>query len=415
MIIQQPQLRHDHGRCIAHTLIHWEDNDIPSTNVYFDVPSGYIPSQDVINGAFLIAAALPALHKQESRVRLNGAVDPVIINCINNVLAQQAFWFDYPKDNITIEAINTVPLQRSVPNRAATFFSGGVDSLWTLRRNMLTLPKLHPLRIQDAIIAYGFDMGITGDEDLKLFDLTLQHLQNVVHPDEVNLLPVYTNIRSLFDDSNFWAARWHGTVLASVGYMLSGKITDVFIPSTNDLWHAAPWGSSPLIDQNFVTTNLRVYHDGMDQTRLDKIRMLSDWPVALENIRVCTKVDVIPDGHLNCGVCEKCLRTKLELLVCNVLEKSSAFASNAIADDMIANLNALTAYHASEYEELIMPLREIGQNGHANAVNLLVKRWEKYSAWRNEEDWKGLIKKFLRRYLGWKTRDVKNLFPVREK
>lgn len=110
---------------------------------------------------------------------------------------------------------------------------------------MLTLPKLHPLRIQDAIIVYGFDMGIADDDDRQLFDLTLQHLQNFVQPDGINLLPVYTNIRSLFDDSNFWAARWHGMVLASVGYMLSGKITDVFILSTNDLRHLAPWGSSP--------------------------------------------------------------------------------------------------------------------------------------------------------------------------
>jgi hypothetical protein len=243
--------------------------------------------------------------------------------------------------------------------------------------------------------------------------LTLQHLQNVVKPDGINLVPVYTNIRNLFDDSNFWAVRWHGTVLASVGYMLSGKITDVFIPSTNDLQHLAAWGSSPLIDPVFTTTNLRLYHDGLDQTRLDKVRMLSEWPVALENVRVCTKVGLIPDGYLNCGVCEKCIRTKLELLACNALDKCSIFASSAISDESISNLNALTAYQASEYEELIAPLRAIDQEDHANAVNLLVKRWEGYNAWLNEEDWKGLIKRFLRRYLGGKTRDVNDLFPVR--
>lgn len=63
-----------------------------------------------------------------------------------------------------------------------------------------------------------------------------------------------------------------------------------------------------------------------------------------------------------------------------------------------------------------MPLKNIGQIDHANAVTMVVRRWEKYIAWRDEEDWKGLIKKkFMRRYLGWKSRHVNNLFPARAK
>lgn len=415
MLIEHSQLRHDGDRSIAQTRIDWEENDIPAMDVSFDIPSSYAPSHDVINGAFLISAALPALHRKESRIRLNGAVDPAIINSINAVLAQQSHWFNYPTKGMAIEAAHAMPKQHPIPNRAASFFSGGVDSLWTVRRNRTTLPEIHPLRIQDGIIVYGFDMGwrTAGNEDIQLFDLTLQHLNQVAGAAGINLLPVYTNIRQLFDDSNFWAARWHGMVLASVGYMLSGKITDIFIPSTNDLWHLGPWGSSPLIDPNFVTTRLRLYHDGLDQTRLEKMRMLSSWPVALENLRVCTKVGSIPSGYLNCGECEKCLRTKLELLVCNALDRSPTFASGDISDEAIAKIHALTAYHASEYEELAAPLRLIGQDNLANAVDAVTRRWERHNAWLNEEDGKGLIKRFLRRYLGGRRRDVNDPFPVR--
>lgn len=70
----------------------------------------------------------------------------------------------------------------------------------------------------------------------------------------------------------------------------------------------------------------------------------------------------------------KCIRTKLELLVCGVLSKTSIFASNSITNELIADINALTTHQTSEYQELIIPLQEIGRPELSDAVNLLEKR-----------------------------------------
>lgn len=414
MIISNPTLSTQDGRSKVEARVDWEECDIPSSIAFFDVPAGYLPKLEAVNGAFLVAAALPALHRNEKRIKLDGAVDPSLRNNLESVLAQHSHWFGYPRRRLHLEVSEAVTVAGSIPNRAASFFSGGVDSLWTIRRNMLTLPKSHPHRIRDGVIAYGFDMGISGESDRELFGLTLTHLESVAEAAGIKLVPVYTNIRSLLVDSNFWAARWHGMVLAAVGQVLSGKVTDIFVPSTNDLWHPAPWGSSPLIEPNLSTINLRVFHDGTDQTRLDKMRLLADWPVAVDNLRVCTKVDQIPNGQLNCGVCEKCLRTKLELLACNALEKSTAFDSKLIPVNLVERISLLTSYQASEYEELVSPLFEAGHASLATSVEAVVQRWEMYSMWRNEEDWKGLIKQFVRRIRGGQPARNEGAFPVRD-
>lgn len=97
MIIEKFKILANGDKFLGQTQLHCEENNIPPMNIYFYVLIGYLPSQHVINGAFLISAVLPALHLNERRVMLEGSVDPVIINGINTIIAQQSCWFDYKK------------------------------------------------------------------------------------------------------------------------------------------------------------------------------------------------------------------------------------------------------------------------------------------------------------------------------
>ena len=67
-------------------------------------------------------------------------------------------------------------------------------------------------------------------------------------------------------------------------------------------------------------------HDGARHARFQKVRELASWPTALAALRVCPGN---PGNELNCGVCEKCLRTRLELLAAGVEETATLGASLA--------------------------------------------------------------------------------------
>jgi hypothetical protein len=54
-----------------------------------------------------------------------------------------------------------------------------------------------------------------------------------------------------------------------------------------------------------------VIYDGGEYARTEKAEGISDWAVGLNNLRVCWAG---PLTGKNCGVCEKCIRTKLNFL-----------------------------------------------------------------------------------------------------
>jgi hypothetical protein len=59
-----------------------------------------------------------------------------------------------------------------------------------------------------------------------------------------------------------------------------------------------------------------VIHDGAEAGRLEKIRIISGCESAMANIRVC-----FHDANVNCGTCDKCIRTMIAL---KLLKVSSA-------------------------------------------------------------------------------------------
>ena len=66
-----------------------------------------------------------------------------------------------------------------------------------------------------------------------------------------------------------------------------------------------------------------IRHFSCRVNRLEKLQtILNETPDLLENLRVCY---LNPDGALNCGRCEKCLRTQLQLLICNSLDRCARF------------------------------------------------------------------------------------------
>jgi hypothetical protein len=71
-----------------------------------------------------------------------------------------------------------------------------------------------------------------------------------------------------------------------------------------------PFGSNMAINHLLGNAWFPVVSTGGTHCRLERVRHLTAHPVLLDSIRVCYQADA---GGANCGRCEKCVRTQLEL------------------------------------------------------------------------------------------------------
>jgi hypothetical protein len=63
------------------------------------------------------------------------------------------------------------------------------------------------------------------------------------------------------------------------------------------------------------SASFEIIHDGAAHNRLEKVRRLTQWAEALDNLRVCLED---PRHDRNCGRCRKCLLTYLAFRVLDV-------------------------------------------------------------------------------------------------
>jgi hypothetical protein len=269
------------------------------------------------------------------------------------------------------------------------FFSGGVDSSANLRVNRATYPIGHPRSVTHCVFVQGFDIGIN---DEAVLETTLSALSTATLDCGARLIPVRSNLRRLDPSTPFWMREWHGAALASVAHALSKGLGSVSIASTYEAARLPRlWGSHPLLDPLYGSEDVRVYHDGIQYSRLDKLRVVASWDVGLRNLRVCTRRGA--SGRLNCGRCEKCLRTALELLAIGQLDRSG-FDSNDVSVSALKTVAFTSDYQMHAYSETVVPLAEAGMVKLATAIDLKTRR---YQAWERRQGWRGLVYRVLGR------------------
>lgn len=395
-------VRHEHrgDRLRICARVVWEDSAREPFDLYFETAD--LAADDLASQAdpFLVACAIPALRHGERRITVDGEVSPELLQGLTTVMAWMRHWFrpgaQLPHLELRAE---TRPAPGSQGGRAGFFFSGGVDSLATLRCNRLQFPDSHPGSILDGLLVFGLEI-----DQPDAFAYALDAIQELAVETGVTLVPVFTNVRSLDDDWDFYRDEFQGAILASVGHALSGRLSVLSIAATYDIANLGPWGSHPLVDPNFSTHHLRVNHDGVALSRLEKVRLLLDWPTALRRMRVCNEVARYSAASLNCGTCEKCLRTKLELLALGALDRADAFPGKDLPVEAVREVYMHDAYVASCYRDLVGPLGATGHHHLQRAVEDALTRFD------GESGFRGRLKRADRAYLNGAVRALRQAF-----
>ena len=389
MRIEDIRLERNCDRARSVARVTWEDCDRPPQDFFFETTTPFADGLICNPDAFLIAGVLPAWRNGERRILVEGEVSPGLFEGLITVMSWLREWFRPQSELIKIEATPaTKTLHPPTSARAGFFFSGGVDSLATLRTNRLHFPLEHPGSIKDGLLVFGLEV-----DQPEAFVHAFQAAQDLAHESGATLMPVYTNVRYLDEDWVFYRDEFQGAILAAVGHAFAGRLTAISIAATYDIPNLGPWGSHPLLDTHFGTENLRIHHQGVALSRLEKVRLLLDWPLALDRLRVCNKGELYSAGRLNCGQCEKCVRTMLELTALGALERSGAFPRQEISEEAAANVYIHDGYVASCYTDLIEPLQQRGRDDLVRMIQSAIDRY------RGEVGWRGPMKAFDRKYL----------------
>ena len=380
----------------------WEDVPQSPQEVYFDTTAPFAEGLLCNPDAFLIAGILPAWRHGESRISIEGEISPELFEGLVTVMSWLRDWFRPESKLIRIEAAPaTQAMSPLTAARSGFFFSGGIDSLAALRENRLRFPATHPGSIKDGLLVFGLEV-----DQPEAFTLALDAVSELAADSGVTLVPIYTSIRYLDEDWVFYRDEFQGAILAAIGHALAGRLTALTIAATYDVPNLGPWGSHPLLDPNFATANLRIHHQGVALSRLQKVKLLLDWPLALDRLRVCNKADLYRPGNLNCGQCEKCIRTMLELAALGSLERSTAFPRHGISEEAVRTVRIHDGYVASCYTELIEPLKERGRDDLVRGIERAL------AIYRGEIGWRGILKRFDRTRLDGGLRTLKRaVFP----
>ncbi|MBW1733482.1 MAG: hypothetical protein JRJ71_03665, partial [Deltaproteobacteria bacterium] len=189
-------------------------------------------------------------------------------------------------------------------------FSGGVDGAFSALNHVL---RRGPVRrklydINAILYIEGFDVNIDYDRECEN---VIERNRNLLsgHP-HLKFLNVRTNLKYLLSIKKFWTS--HACVLASTASLFRRMSGGCLVGSSHSYLHLAPWGSHPLTDRLLSSRSFEIHHD-MVFTRMEKLKALSAWPEALDNLKVCWegqyRFHTPPDT--NCCVCDKCVRTML--------------------------------------------------------------------------------------------------------
>lgn len=368
MIIDRLRTIDANGERRVEARVWFEDGSPRDEVVFASVAGAARPAVDP-NG-FLLGGFLPAWLAGERRIVVEGAVCPLLVANLGIAASMLSGWYrDFPPlPLIEAERRHQAPVQG-----AAIFLSGGVDSLASLRHLTTVLPPGHPERPGAAVLVDYQDIrNVSRDETEARFIQRSARCRAVCEDIGVQLVTIRTNIRRLNDDPQTWIHRYHGAVLAAMGHFVSDDFCLLHVAATNEAAHLDPWGSHPLLDPFYSSRHLRIAHHGVEFSRLEKVGLLRDWSVALDTVNVCTSRE---SRGRNCGRCEKCIRTRLHLLVHGCLARAAAFAGEDVLPAELEKLRIGSVVMYSSWLDAVPMLRAIGRQDLLEVVERKIRQY----------------------------------------
>jgi len=273
----------------------------------------------------LLPMALPVAMRLGEPLSVESPVSPRLLRAADTIQDILACW-----GALEGMELGAPPLFRRVPLTAqaavpappaaggtACFFTAGVDSFYSALKHRDELTALVYVR--------GFDVPF---EDAALSETVMEGVRAAAASLGLPLVEVASDVRAFSDPLVPWED-YHGAALASVALLLSGRFRRVYLPATMTYATLLPLGSHPMVDPLWSSEHVEIAHDGAEATRRQKVAAIAGCEAARRWLRVCWENR---GGAYNCGRCEKCVRTLVELRLAGVADRFESFPDLRLDD-----------------------------------------------------------------------------------
>ena len=212
----------------------------------------------------------------------------------------------------------------SRPAGRALCFTGGVDSFFSLLRG--------DHRPTHLLYVLGFDVRLDDAPRATAVEATVREVAAAIGAEAAIVRT------DLLAHPRFASVSWehtHGAAIAAVAH-LAEPIGTLVIPPSYHEGRLVPWGSRPDTDPRWsIPGRSEIVHGDASGRRIDRVEAIAADPLVARHLRVCW---ANVDGLLNCGRCEKCVRTMAMLAAVGHPATSATFPT---AGDLAAAIDAL--------------------------------------------------------------------------
>lgn len=366
------------GATVLSAEINHDNSDGKHQPLWFRIEGINKPPLE-LGDPFLAGLLLPCMLEQEDLEIESPVSNSLLINILN-VQDIMSNWYPELKK---IKIKSPVFYDDHINNNRdliACFFSGGVDSLYTLCSHLKEVTYL--------ILIHGFDISL---DDEKLWNKTLQNTRTVAEEMGKKIITIQTNIREVADkrysklwkekhskkNSSWWPSVLFGSSLASAGLCLQENLDIILISSAGrSREKLLPWGSHPDLDKFWSTEKLKFTHDELEK-RINKIKYLSKYPLFLKNLRVCYSKNI---ENINCGICEKCIRTIVAMELSGIKPSGDTFDKIPDIKNVKTTCFSLKGPVYFQWEQMLEEATLQGNNELADVISIVLGR--KFSFYR---------------------------------
>ncbi|HEU4647537.1 MAG TPA: hypothetical protein VFS33_00660 [Gemmatimonadales bacterium] len=300
--------------------------DAPVRELFFRAPADGALPLGVSGDPFLAALLVPAMVAGAT-LEIDAPVSRRLLRRIGQIQDVLTCW--YPERH-RIDVVAPVRAASLTPVEGArgvgAFFSGGVDSCYTLIKSHLGWPSLAD-PITHLVFVKGFDATLANADGLGA---SAMHLQRIAAEYGRALITIETNLRDVAVAP--WGEMFHGPALAAVAHCLAPGLHTMLIPASYTYDELGmPWGSHPMLDELWSSESMHVVHDGAEASRIGKLdALIHHAPRLVDRLRVCWAGNA--GGPTNCGRCRKCIRAMIVLGALGYLGKTPSFPAELPAN-----------------------------------------------------------------------------------
>jgi hypothetical protein len=298
---------------------------------------------------YVLAVLFKAMNTPADLV-VHGDVSPSLLDNLDEFQAAWSSWF--PDRYTSIDIIPDTKRERppSDHKNAVVAFSGGADSCYTAWHYRCSKTERLPFPLQAGIFIHGYDLPLKFQDT---HDRAIEKARILLDSLGMTLIPLSTNLRTI---------RQHpvdagGAFLASCLMLLQDHFTAGLIASSYCYSHLVlPFGANPITDRMMSSSTFSFRNDGARVSRIEKLESISEWPEAMQYLRICTGREAI-ERDRNCCRCEKCVRNILEFRALG-LGKPSFFEWDVNNRQILALKYSPSTAKGHSYEDILTKARE---------------------------------------------------------